>query len=142
MTSLRAATVQFHHRAGDKDYNFAVINTFARQARDLRVKMLAFPEMCITGYWHVRDLDRKGLEKLAEPIEMGPSVERLKTLAQQSDMLIGAGLIERAPDGQLFNSYAVCLPDGNVHTHRKLHSFEHKEISSGDRFIGIKQPVG
>ena len=41
MTSLRAATVQFHHRAGDKDYNLAVINNFARQARDLRVKMLA-----------------------------------------------------------------------------------------------------
>ena len=140
MTSLRAATVQFHHRAGDKDYNLAVINSFARQARDLRVKMLAFPEMCITGYWHVRNLDRKGLEKLAEPIEMGPSVERLKTLARQSDMLIGAGLIERAPDGQLFNSYTVCLPDGNVHTHRKLHSFEHKEISSGDRFTVFDTP--
>ncbi|MGO2367177.1 MAG: acyltransferase, partial [Serratia sp. (in: enterobacteria)] len=31
-TSLRAATVQFHHRANDKNYNLSVIEGFIAQA--------------------------------------------------------------------------------------------------------------
>jgi predicted amidohydrolase len=49
-------------------------------------------------------------------------------------MLIGAGLIERADDGRLYNAYVACMPDGSMHTHRKLHAFEHPAISSGDGF--------
>jgi hypothetical protein len=30
--------------------------------------------------------------------------------------------------------YAVCLPGGVRHCHRKLHAFEHRRIVSGDRF--------
>lgn len=57
-------------------------------------------------------------------------------------MLIGAGLIERADDGRLYNAYVACMPDGSMHTHRKLHAFEHPAISSGDSFTVFDTPWG
>lgn len=54
--SIRCGTVQFHHRANDKADNMSVVERFAREAADQGVKILAFPEMCLSGYWHVRDL--------------------------------------------------------------------------------------
>jgi predicted amidohydrolase len=141
MTTLRAAAVQFQHRAGDKAYNISIIDDMAARAQQAGVKILAFPEMCIPGYWHIRNLDRVGLEALSEPID-GGSVTHVRALAQGTGMLIGAGLLERATDGRLYNSYVLCMPDGAVHTHRKLHAFEHDEIASGDRFTVVDTPWG
>ena len=140
--SLRAAAVQFQHRAGDKDYNFARVEHFVAEAKAQNVRILAFPEMCLTGYWHIVDLTPEELRGLAEPVADGPSVRRLADLAATHDMLIGAGLLERAPDGRLYNTYVVCLPDGTVHGHRKIHAFEHEAIASGDRFTVFPTPWG
>jgi predicted amidohydrolase len=49
-------------------------------------------------------------------------------------MAIGVGLIERASDDRLYNTYVVCMPDGQRHIHRKLHAFEHPAIDQGDSF--------
>jgi predicted amidohydrolase len=57
-------------------------------------------------------------------------------------MSIGAGLIERASDGRLFNSYVVAMPDGQFAVHRKIHAFEHECISPGDRFTVFDTPHG
>jgi len=141
MTSIRAASVQFQHRAGDKAYNLSVIDGMTAKARQAGAQILAFPEMCITGYWHVRNLDRQGLGDLAEPID-GPSVSAVRALARDTGMLIGAGFLEQSPEGKLYNSYAICLPDGTVRAHRKLHAFEHEAISSGDGFTVIETPFG
>ncbi|GLS06222.1 hydrolase [Chitiniphilus shinanonensis] len=141
-SSIRAATVQFEARPGDKDYNLGRIRHFVAEAAAQGVQMLAFPEMCVTGYWFVRNLDRAGLEALAEPVPDGPSVTALRALAGQHGMLIGAGLIERGDDGRLHNTYAVCMPDGQVHAHRKLHAFEHEHIHSGDGYTVFDTPWG
>src|SRR6185369_3090385 len=142
MNTLRCGTVQFRHRANDKAYNLSVIARFAGEAAAAGVQILAFPEMCITGYWHVRNLGRDALEALAEPIAGGPSVETVRDLARRHRMTIGAGLIERSADGRLFNTYAVCLPDGTVHHHRKIHAFENEHIASGERYTVFDTPYG
>ncbi len=139
---IRVGSVQFNHHPGDKDYNIGVIETFAAQAAAEGVKILVFPEMCITGYWHVRNLSREAIHDLAEPVPAGPSMEKLKTLAQKHDMMIGAGLIERAADGRLFNSYVCCLPDGSTYVHRKLHCFISEHMSSGEGYTVFQTPFG
>src|SRR5437764_53352 len=73
MRDIRVATVQFQHAAGDKAYNFGRIRHFATEAARARVGMIALPEMCLTGYWHVRKLARAAFEALAEPVPDGPS---------------------------------------------------------------------
>src|SRR5829696_1343054 len=112
MKDIRAAAVQFQHKAGDKEANFARIEAFCKQAAEKGVEIVAFPEMCITGYWHVRNLTREEVDALAEPIPDGPSTQRLLALSARHGMTIGAGLIERGDDGSLFNAYVVAMPDG------------------------------
>lgn len=48
-------------------------------------------------------------------------------------MTVGAGLLEREGD-RVYNSYLVAMPDGTHAVHRKLHVFEHPNISTGDRY--------
>ena len=142
MRDIRVATVQFQHAAGDKAYNFGRIRHFVMAAARARVEMIAFPEMCLTGYWHVRKLSRAAFEALAEPVPDGPSTRDLLDLSRQHGMTIGAGLLERAPDGGVYNAYVVAMPDGAWAVHRKLHVFEHQNICAGNRYTVFDTPHG
>ncbi|TCO48875.1 nitrilase family protein [Actinocrispum wychmicini] len=137
---LKIATVQFEHRADDKPYNLGRVAHFADAAAAAGARLVVCPEMCLTGYWHVRRRSVDELHALAEPAD-GPSVNAVRALAERHGIGVGAGFLEAA-DGRLFNSYAVCLPDGTVHVHRKLHAFEHEAISSGDGYTVFDTPWG
>ena len=91
---IKAASVQFNHAPGDKTFNFKRIRSFVEDASAKNVDLLAFPEMCITGYWHVRKLARAEVVALAEPVPSGSSSQELLALAGAHNMTIGAGLIE------------------------------------------------
>jgi len=138
---LRVSSVQFQHRASDKAYNLGRIASFAAHAARAGSQLVAFPEMCICGYWHVPKLDATALRALAEPLS-GPSVSQVTQLAREHTIAIGAGLLERGNDGAMYNTYVVCMPDGQVHRHRKLHAWEHRLISSGDAFTVFDTPWG
>src|SRR3954470_19335824 len=112
MRDIRVATVQFQPAAGDKAYNFGRIRHFVTEAARAGVELIAFPEMCVTGYWHVRKLSRAAFEALAEPVPDGPSSTELMPLARKHRMTIGAGLLERGQDGRVYNAYLVAMPDG------------------------------
>lgn len=135
--SLRVASAQFEARPDDKPANLALVESFTARAD---ARLIAFPEMCLLGYWHLRRHTREELLRLAEPAD-GPSVAHVSALARDRGIGIGFGYLESS-GGELYNSYAVCLPDGAVHTHRKLHAFEHEAISSGDRFTVFDTPWG
>jgi predicted amidohydrolase len=127
---------------GDKAANFSTIERFATDAAARGVRLVLFPECCITGYWFIRNLPLDQLAALAERVPEGASTRRLRELAQRLGITIGAGLIEDAGDGAFFNSYVVALPDGAWHRHRKLHAFEHTSIRSGDEFTLFDLPEG
>ncbi len=139
---MRAAAVQFEHAPGDREANLAKIRAFTAEAASRGADLVVFPEMCITGYWHVRRLSRPEIVELSEPVPGGPSVQELLSLATAHQMVIGAGLIERAPGGKLYNAYAVALPDGKVVRHRKLHTFVSEHMSSGDEYTVFDLPGG
>ena len=144
MTSplLPVATVQFQHRAGDKAYNLGRVESFCREAHNHGAKIIACPEMCITGYWHVNKLDRQGVENLAESVPDGLSTQKLSELSKELDLIIGAGLIEKDSDGQMFNTYVVALPDGRIESHRKLHCFISQHMGSGNSYTVIDTDLG
>ena len=142
MKNIRVASVQFQHAPGDKPANLGRIKTFVEQAAARRVELIAFPEMCITGYWHVRNLPREEVDALAEPVPEGPSTGLLLSLSREHGMTVGAGLIERAEDGSLYNSYVVAMPDGRTACHRKLHAFEGPHMKSGDAYTVFDIPQG
>lgn len=141
MESIRGAVVQFEHAAGDKPANFAKIERFAAQAAEAGVRLLAFPECCITGYWFLTKGSRDQLVALAERVPEGESTARLLSLSKRYGMTIGAGLIEVEGE-RLFNTYVVATADGRVHRHRKIQAFEHDAISPGDQYTVFDTPEG
>jgi predicted amidohydrolase len=140
-TRIRCGAVQFTHRPSDKAYNLGRIRALTAEAAGAGVQLLAFPEMCITGYWHVIRMERPEIAALAERIPDGPSTRALSDLAREHRMVIGAGLIET--DGERFyNSYVVMEPDGQHVVHRKIHAFENAHITPGDRFTVFESALG
>jgi predicted amidohydrolase len=139
---MRVASVQFQHRPGDKTFNLQQIDAFTKQAAQESAKIVCFPEMCITGYWHLRNLDRDEIAALAEHVPNGESVAVLRDLAATHQMLVGAGLIERGDDGKFYNTFVCSLPDGRVQRHRKLHCFVNKHMTSGNEFTVFDTPWG
>ncbi len=75
MRDIRAAAVQFQHAPGDKAANMEIIRAFVHDAAAQRVNLIAFPEMCLTGYWHARNLSREAVDALAEPVPSGASTQ-------------------------------------------------------------------
>ena len=142
MRDIRVAAVQFEHAAGDKQANLGKIERFSRAAADRGAEVVAFPECCLTGYWHLRHLSRAELLSLAEPVFAGPSSRALISLAREHGMTIGAGLIELAEDGTLYNTYVVAMPDGQCCRHRKIHAFISEHISSGSEYTVFDTPHG
>lgn len=142
MSPLRVAAVQLHHLPGDKAGNLRLIESSVCDASQQEVELIVFPEMCMTGYWHVRKLDRPGIEALAEEVPDGETTQALLALSKESKMSIGAGLIERDVDGRLFNSYVVAMPNGKWARHRKLHTFISEHMDSGDAYTVFDLPNG
>jgi predicted amidohydrolase len=142
MNHLKAAAVQFNHRPGDKRRNIETIHHFVSAAQKEQVDLIVFPEMCITGYWHIRHLNEADIRKLAEPVPAGASTETLLHLAHRHRMTIAAGLIELGDDGRLYNTCVVAMPDGEIAAHRKLHCFISEHMSSGDAYTVFDLPQG
>lgn len=142
MNDIKAAAVQFNHKAGDKNYNLGIIRAFTEKAHQKQVDLISFPEMCITGYWHVRHLSQKEIESFAEFVPAGPSTQQLLSLSAKYSMTIGAGLIEKTSEGTLYNTYVVAMPNGKIERHRKLHCFISEFMSSGNEYTVFDIPQG
>jgi predicted amidohydrolase len=139
---IKVASVQFNHAPGDKESNLETIRGFCAEAARSAIQIIAFPEMCITGYWHVRNLSRESIQALSENVSNGHSVNVLKEIANQYQLIIGAGLIEESEDGKLYNSYVVVHPDGQVNCHRKIHCFISEHMSNGDSYTVFDSHLG
>ena len=92
MKDPKVASVQFEHVPGDKRANLEKVRRFTAEATEQDVELVVFPEMCITGYWFLRDLSREKLLALAEPVPSGPTTEALQDLAKRHNLSGGAGL--------------------------------------------------
>lgn len=142
MRNIRVAATQFQHVTGDKTANLTTIERLAERAAAQGAEIVVFPECCISGYWALRNWSREALLELAEPVPEGPSVQTLGALSARLGVTLGAGLIEVAADGTLYNAFVVAMPDGAFHTHRKLHAFINEHVASGDAFTVFDTPHG
>ncbi len=131
--ALRVAAVQFEMAENDKAANLAKMEAFVRRAHAEGADVISFPEMCISGYNFVFQLDRAALLEVAEDAEDGPSVQRIKRWAAETGMAILFGLLEKDQEGALYNTYVALTQDGLLHKHRKVHAFENTAISQGDK---------
>jgi predicted amidohydrolase len=105
MRHLRLAISQIAPRLGDLKANFDLHRKAVEWARRQNTHLLVFPELSLTGYL---------VRGMVGQVAMPANDSRLETLAQKAgSMGVVAGFVEKAPDGQFFNS-AVFLKDGAV----------------------------
>ena len=142
MQDIRVASVQFNHRANDKHYNISIIQHYVEEAAKLDVSIIVFPEMCITGYWHVSKLSKREVQGLAEFVPQGEISLALLAMSEKYQISIGAGLIEIDEKGKLYNTYLVAMPDGRLAKHRKLHTFVSQHMTSGNEYTVFDTPHG
>jgi predicted amidohydrolase len=139
---MKVATVQFQHAAGDVATNLAVVKRFVLRASSENVELVLFPECCLSGYWHLRNLSRNELEVVAQNVPGGSACVEVTELARIYNISIGVGLVELTEDGTLYNSFFVVNGDGTWANHRKLHCFVSEHMSSGDCFTVLDTPNG
>lgn len=114
---MRVGVFQFAPTFGDPAGNLARIE---RALSQQRADLWVLPELATTGY---QFLDRAEGAALAESVDDGPSIARLRALSSRLGATIVCGFAERAGAG-VYNS-AVVVAGGEVAgLYRKSHRFE------------------
>ncbi len=140
MRHLRLAIDQMAPVLGDLKANLDLHRRAAEWANREKAHLLVFPELSLTGYL---------VKGMVPDVAMRPDDPRLETLAKKAGPLgILLGFIEKADDGQFFNS-AAYITDGAVRAvQRKLMlpnygMFEERRfLASGNRIEPIDTPWG
>ncbi|MBL8532262.1 MAG: carbon-nitrogen hydrolase family protein [Betaproteobacteria bacterium] len=126
---MRIAVAQLELIDGDRDANLARIAATIAAHGDGH-DILVLPETCTSGFASLDDVAR-----LAEPLD-GPTVRTLQALARAHDLLIVAGMPERAPEG-LYNTAVLIDRDGLRTSYRKTHLWlaDRDKFLPGERFV-------
>lgn len=109
---MRIIGAQWRPKTGDAKANLKrMTSLIAKEKPDLAL----FPEMWLTGY-----MLRDRVIELAEPAD-GPSIEAASRAARRAKCTVVFGFPEKARGhrGTIYNSAAVCTPDGEVGVYRK-----------------------
>ena len=81
--------------------------------------LLVLPELCASGYQFA---SQDEVRDLSEPVPDGPTTRRLCDVAKRRQMVIVAGVPERAQAG-FYNSAVAVGPQGFIGCYRKTHLF-------------------
>lgn len=100
------------------------------QAARAGIGLAVFPEMSLLGAKRMDRLRRAELEALSEPMD-GRSLEIVTDAVEATGVAAGVGLLERGPDGAIYNSYVICMPGGAKYRHRKVYATENPHLQGG-----------
>ena len=131
--NMNVAVAQFQPKDGDKAYNLSIIRKLAEKAHANGADVISFHEMCITGYTFTKDLNKKGLNSLAEEIPNGKSTKDLIAISTDLGIPILAGLVEK-DEGKMYNTYICVTAEGVVAKYRKIHPFINEHLSAGNQY--------
>ena len=129
---LTVAVVSFHPIWGDKETNLNRICGYVRAGARRGADIILLPETALSGYSDDPNPIRndKMHRRLAEPVP-GPATEAVCSIAKQYGIFAVFGMPER--DGEhVYNSAAVCMPDGTAKAYRKIH-LPNTEINWAER---------
>ena len=115
---ITIALGQMTCQVGNKRQNLKVMEKRIRQAKKIKAKLIAFPELSLTGYT-VRDR----AYELAEDVPNGPSIREVERIAKSEDIHIVFGMIERSAktSAVLHNSAILVGPKGYIGKYQKMY---------------------
>ncbi|NNU83562.1 carbon-nitrogen hydrolase family protein [Geobacillus sp. BMUD] len=139
--SFDIALAQMTPADGDIDANLAkmkaIINECKRQFPNVR--LLLFPELCTTGY-----VLSEVLKELAETPD-GSTFQYMSRMAQQFQLYIAYGYVEKDDIENIYNSLMLIHPNGQcIGNYRKIHltPFEKAWFSSGAKPVLVDTDLG
>ncbi len=109
---------------GNKEANIQNMVQYIEEARQKGVKILLFPEMCVTGYVSADDPDSELYKMAVENAEAldGPTAKTFAELSDKYDMWIiyGATQTVEGDSEHAYNSAFACSPKGEVTAYQKI----------------------
>ncbi len=131
------AVVNFKPTWGKKSQNVQKMKKYIRKAHQKGVKILVFPELCVTGYAkadNAEDSEYKMILKNGE-YQNGATARKISALSSKYRMWIIYGAPEKIKGDRkhAYNSAFVCNPDGSVTTYRKVSPVEGKWCRAGNQ---------
>ena len=128
--------VNFKSTWGNKEANVNSMLSYVEQAHEKGVKILLFPEMCVTGYSSSSDpesLEYQTAVNLAESAD-GATATTFAEVADAYDMWIIYGATEtvEGDDEHAYNSAFICSPEGEVTTYQKISPDEGSWCKAGE----------
>ncbi len=118
-TNVRAALVQSEW-TGDKESMVEKNIGYARDAAEQGAQVLCFQEIFSSSYF-CNVQDPKYYDE-AEEIPTGPTIQRMLSLAKETEMVLVVPIYERVDEGTFFNTSAVIDADGTfLGIYRKTH---------------------
>jgi predicted amidohydrolase len=138
---VRVAAVQMQPALLDVQQNLARVVDWTRQAAAQGARLVVFPELALCGYAISADEARAA----AQPIP-GPATEVLAGACTKTDTSVVIGLLERDPEGTLFNASVLIGPRGLQAVYRKTHLpllGVDRYLAAGDAFVHpVDTPAG
>lgn len=121
---------------GDKEANIDSMEDYIEKAHKKGVKILLFPEMCVTGYVASSDPDSKEYKWAVESAEEidGPTQRTFSKISDVYDMYIIYGSTQKIEGDtkHAYNSAFVCSPEGDVTAYQKITPVEGEWCEPGD----------
>lgn len=139
MREFTIALGQISSKVGDKKHNIETIRRKVIQAKREKADLIAFPELCLTGY-----VVRDRAYELAEPIPTGISVREIVQIAKREQIHIIFGMIEKSPKASavLHNTAVLIGPEGYVGKYQKMFLPTHSVFEEKRYFRpGYQAPV-
>lgn len=133
--------VNFKSTWGNKEANVSSMLNYVEQAHEKGVKILLFPEMCVTGYVsssNPESLAYQTAVNLAETSD-GPTATTFSEVADTYDMWIIYGATEtiEGDSEHAYNSAFICSPEGEVTTYQKISPVEGSWCTPGENPVLI-----
>lgn len=130
------AVVNFQTKYGDKEANIASMTEYIEEADKAGVKVLLFPEMCVTGYVSSSNPESEAYQwavESAEPLD-GPTAKYFAEIADEDDMWIIYGATQTIENDSkhAYNSAFICSPEGEVTAYQKITPVEGSWCVAGE----------
>jgi predicted amidohydrolase len=110
---VRGAAIQLHPKLGDVSANLERVERLIRVAITQRADWIVLPEFFTSGLAY----EFETLPRAPRPID-GEPMQMLKKLAREGGAAVGGAFLARSgPD--VFNTFVLALPTGEVFTHDK-----------------------
>ncbi len=115
MNDIRIAAVIFNSGINQVNHNLDRMLPWIQKAKKKGANLICFPELNVTGY-----STKPEIRDCAESIP-GPISECIRQMADENQIVILAGMVEKDENGRLFASHMVVTPEAISGVYRKIH---------------------